>query len=146
MKALTLRTPWGWAVCHGKPIENREWQPTPSQLAPGERFGIHAGKLAPIGEIHAAFAWMIELGLVKQSDVPTLEVLRRQSSAVVAVATFGGAKLSHPSPWFVGRFGWVLDDVVTLAKPVRCPGAQGLWTMPRDVERLVLDQAGVVTP
>ena len=26
MKALSVRAPWWWAILHGKPVENRDWQ------------------------------------------------------------------------------------------------------------------------
>lgn len=98
MKAVTLRTPWAWAVCHAaKDIENRVWKPTPNQLAVGERFAIHAGKLAPLPEIRDAFGWMIERGLVAPERLPDLGDLRRGESAIVAIATFGGAVKAHPS-------------------------------------------------
>lgn len=48
MKALTIRQPWAWAICHaGKRIENRAWLTSPSLLAVarrlvGQRFAIHA--------------------------------------------------------------------------------------------------------
>jgi hypothetical protein len=132
VKALTLRTPWAWAVCYGKPLENRTWEPRPSELRPGDRFAIHAGKLAPIGEIQEAFAWMFEQGLVSREGVPTLAELRAASGAIVALATYGGAFRSHPSPWFVGPIGLLLLDVSVLATPVLCRGFQGLWTIPLD--------------
>jgi hypothetical protein len=36
--------------------------------------------------------------------------------------------------------GWVLDDVIALDEPVPCPGAQGLWQLPIDVEARVRAQ------
>jgi hypothetical protein len=145
MKALTLRHPWAFAICNlAKCVENRGWAPRHNELSSGQRFAIHAGKLSPIGEIQDAFAWMIECGLVRQSDVPALEMLKRQQSAVVAVATFGGTTTFHPSRWFVGPVGWELYDVVVLPAPVPCRGAQGLWTLPQDVERLVLGEIGAL--
>jgi hypothetical protein len=128
LKAVTLRTPWAWAICHAaKDIENRVWKTTPNQLAVGERFAIHAGKLAPLPEIRDAFGWMIERGLVTQERVPSLADLKRESSAIVAIATFGGAVKAHPSRWFAGPFGWVLKDLKVLRDPLPCGGAQGLW-------------------
>lgn len=48
VKALTIRQPWAWAICHaGKRIENRAWLKAPSLLAVarrlvGQRIAIHA--------------------------------------------------------------------------------------------------------
>lgn len=41
-----------------------------------------------------------------------------------------------------GPIGWVLADVIALPEPVPCRGAQGLWTLPDDVERRVMAQVG----
>lgn len=48
VKALTIRQPYAWAICHaGKRIENRAWLKAPSLLAVarrlvGQRIAIHA--------------------------------------------------------------------------------------------------------
>jgi len=39
-----------------------------------------------------------------------------------------------------GRFGWILDQVKPLRKPVPVSGRQMLWTLPEDVELAVLRQ------
>lgn len=45
------------------------------------------------------------------------------------------------SPWRVpGMWSWVLTDVIALPEPVPCRGAQGLWTLPEDVEAAVREQ------
>lgn len=83
--------------------------------------------------------------------------LHDRSSAILCVATVagwvhedGGYDLTGglplrgdgiESPWFVGPYGWVLTDVVTLTTPVPCKGAQGLWALPPDVEAAVMGQA-----
>lgn len=144
MKALTLRHPWAWAVCYlGKPVENRTWMPSPRQLRPGEKFAIHAGKMPSKIEIAEALAWMDFEGLLHNAPldkVPAFADLRTQESAIVAVATFGGIVTEHPSPWFCGPYGWVLDDLVVLPAPVACRGAQGLWNLPPDVLEETLQQ------
>ena len=133
MKALTLRHPWPWAVCYfGKDLENRVWRP--SQLRLGDRLAIHAGKMPSLTEIREAFAGMDAMGAIAHvRDIPTLEQLRRQESAIVAVVKFGGATASDVSPWFCGPYGWRLYDLVVLPEPVKCRGARGLWDVPPDV-------------
>lgn len=57
MRALTLWPEWAWAVMWlGKPIENRTWQPSEKQLAPGQRLAIHAGARLG-GSSGGASAW-----------------------------------------------------------------------------------------
>lgn len=40
------------------------------------------------------------------------------------------------SSWWIGPIGWILDHVIAI-EPVACKGAQGLWSLPTDVERAV---------
>lgn len=142
MKALTVRIPWPWAICYlGKPVENRGWRPSPSQLRPGEKFAIHAGKMPSVIEIREAFAGMAAMDAIDDTtNLPTMADLRTQESAIVAVATFGGAVTKHPSRWFCGTYGWMLDDLIVLPEPVKCRGAQGLWEVPGDVLEKMREQ------
>jgi hypothetical protein len=141
MKAITIRHPCPWAICYlGKPLENRDWRPALSQLRPGEKFAIHAGKMPSTMEIRGAFEGMSAMGTVDEdTKFPTLAQLHTQESSIVAVATYGGHVGFHPSKWFVGLYGWKLlgerDDVplIVLPDPVKCRGARGLWNVPSDV-------------
>ena len=38
------------------------------------------------------------------------------------------------SRWWIGPVGWLLADVRRVAPVIECSGAQGLWTLPEDVE------------
>jgi hypothetical protein len=142
MKAITIRHPFPWCICYlGKPLENRDWIPSPVQLRPGEQFGIHAGKMVPAMELQNAFASLFEMGAINQdTKLPAIADLRSQESAIVAVVTYGGAVTSHPSRWFTGRYGWVMDKLIVLPKPVPCRGAQGLWEVPADVLEKMREQ------
>lgn len=142
MKALTIRHPFPWCICYlGKPLENRNWVPSPGQLRPGEQFAIHAGKMVPAMELQNSFASLFEMGCIDQdTKLPTLADLRTQESSIVAVVTYGGAVTATASRWFVGRYGWVLRDLVVLPKPVPCRGAQGLWDVPPDVLERMREQ------
>lgn len=137
MRALTLHQPWAFAVAHlGKDVENRTWRP-PEQVI-GVRIAIHAGRKFDTDTL----PWFFGRGLI---NVPLTPVL----GAVVATAVVAGVAEHADSVWFsgsVGAFwftgpiGWVLRDVVALAEPVPCRGAQGLWTVPNDVEQRVTAQ------
>lgn len=147
LPALTLKTPWAYAVTDlGKALENRTWRP-PGALV-GHRFAIHAGKVPALGsreawvEIKEAVWWMDSRSLIPKSKDKkfTQAELVRRGSAIVALATLGGVVTESDSPWFVGPFGWQLADVFVLPKPVPCRGAQRLWTVPPDVAARVLAQ------
>lgn len=156
MKALTLIRPWAAAVAHlGKNVENRTWRP-PAGLF-GQRFAIHAGV-----KIEAAMLTGINIAQ-EMRGLPTLpdagpqgivctvrlagvatavgELCWTDRDALAAARGFGPG-FAH---WFMGPVGWVLADVRTLAAPVPCRGAQGLWTLPADVEAAVMAQEGGVT-
>lgn len=149
MRALTLIQPWAWCITHSdKRVENRTWAPPDSLL--GQRFAIHAGKhppdleviyglrgegvIVPPGLVLGAVVGTARLlGVVHASGVlevaPELESLRARAFLV-----------GRRARWWIGPIGWVLDDVRALAEPVPCRGAQGLWTLPSDVETRVRAQ------
>jgi hypothetical protein len=132
VKALTLWQPWAHAVARlGKRIENRPWKPWPSVV--GRVIAIHAAaKVDPAEEERAARWIRLTVGVW----VPLSSALPR--GAIVATARVTGSVAASADPWFVGPYGWTLDEVVALPAPVPCRGAQGLWTVPPEVEALVL--------
>lgn len=147
MKALTLWRPWPWAIFHAsrnpKRIENRDWRP-PAWII-GQRIAIHAGQrfqaaacgfiddivgdgaCPPKGSEHAVGI----IGVVRV--VGWVDATAKIDSHAPAWAVAAAA-----SPWLVGRFGWVLDEVLTLAdEPIPCSGAQGLWNVAPPVASLL---------
>ena len=162
MKAVTLRHPWPWAICVcGKDVENRTWEPA---LKQGEWFAIHGGKWPlPIpaegssvpAPRSAAVAEYVEeiIDTVKElsgeglcpGPVVTLRELSRYTG-IVAVAQFGGCVHAHVSPWFGGPVGWLLSGVASLPDPIPCRGAQGLWSLPADVESQMRQQMMQIVP
>jgi hypothetical protein len=123
MKALSIRQPWAWLVVNGwKNIENREC-----------RFS-HRGQLL----IHAA-SWMTQadydacrifvdsihddLAMPAPADLPR--------GGIVGEVTVLDCVDAHPSPWFTGTWGLVLDEAMS------CPiipwrGMPGLFEVPCD--------------
>lgn len=134
MRALTLWQPWAHAVAHlGKRIENRPWKPWPAVI--GTRVAIHAAaKVDAVGEA-AVEGWVRRhtgLALPPAASLPR--------GAIVATARVTGVVTESRSPWFMGPFGWTLDEVIALPTPVACRGAQGLWTVPADALAQVIEQ------
>ena len=126
MKALTLWQPWAWAICRaGKDIENRSWH-APRWLI-GQRFAIHAAKRRP-DDASVVAAWGMA-GRPEAVDFAA-EVERAPRGAVVATAVLTGVVTESDSPWFVGPYGWVLEDVQELPEAIPCRGRQGLWNLP----------------
>lgn len=152
MQALTLHQPWATCIAqHGKRVENRTW--APPQFIIGKRIAIHAGmklnrevclRLRNEEGIDLAPASKLPLGAV----VATARVagwgmtgqLRELGDALVTLDFFGvteqQARDALRSSWWIGPIGWILDRVIAVP-PVACKGAQGLWSLPADVERTV---------
>ena len=129
MRALTILQPWALCILDfGKMVENRSWRPPDSLL--GQRFAIHAGKVPDLPAYE---------GLLKEGyPLPLLSAM--PFGAVVGVATLDRVVTALDDPWFCGPVGWRLRDVRGLPTPVPCRGAQGLWTLPPEVEAAVLKQ------
>lgn len=166
MKALTLWQPWAWAMAFaGKPVENRTWAPPHALL--GQRIAIHAGKTM---DEEALCDIADEFGVMPTDWQPPSLVYERQGvkrvgqlarGAVVAVGTLAGyvcddgngrvmanhlgadvLRAARASPWYQGPIGWIVVERIALPTPVSCRGAQGLWTLPPDVEAAVMRQIG----
>ncbi len=114
--ALSIRQPWAWAIVHaGKDIENRDW-PT--------RFRgpvcIHAAKGMTRDEYqHANRAIQRAVGPVSQDWLDrwlgvTAAPARLERGGVIGVAEVVDCVEVSQSPWFFGRYGFVLQN----ARPV----------------------------
>lgn len=139
LHALTLHRPWAWSFAHlGKPIENRDWLP-PAQLI-GEWIAIHSGKMFDA----RAASWIREQGLEVPDDGGPAGAILCVAHLVGVVELENGfrrfpegeignhvrAVVARGERWLFGRYGWCFDEVVTLAEPVPCRGAQKLWRVP----------------
>lgn len=151
MRALTLWRPWPWAIFHGgvwaKRIENRPWKPWASII--GQRIGLHAGKKFDFDAVELILAKTIRCLEGHEHDPLPVAAHDEGLIGVVTVRGF----VSDPwdvaveagqgqERWFFGPYGWVLDDVVALGKPISIRGAQGLWELPAWAEQAVRAQLG----
>lgn len=135
MRALTIWRPWTWAICHPGPnakcVENRTWK---AEWIRRQQIAIHAGARYDDEDAVDFIARIIG------ERPPTADACPQ---GIVAVATIGGFT-HHDSfasrGWLVGPWGWELEDVRVLERPVACKGAQGLWTVPPDIEAAVRAQ------
>lgn len=103
-KALSIRQPWAWAIIHaGKDLENRNWR---TQFR--GPVCIHAAKGMTRREMHQALDFMETIGAAIPSIMPTL------LGGIIGVAEVVDCVDASDSPWFMGRYGFVLRD----ARPV----------------------------
>ncbi|MFC4445524.1 ASCH domain-containing protein [Castellaniella denitrificans] len=110
MKVLSIRQPWAWLIVNGhKPVENRDW-PT-HQRGP---ILIHASKGMTRDEYDGCQDLARSLGIA----IPAFDALER--GGIVGQAVITGCVTDHASPWFFGRYGFVLADARPLPfRPLR---------------------------
>ncbi len=102
--ALSIRQPWAWAIIHaGKDVENRDW-PT-SFRGP---VCIHAAKAMTRAE-HYEFCDFMEDFIPCAPLVPHKDDLLR--GGIIATAEIVDCVTNSTSPWFFGRYGFVLRNV-----------------------------------
>jgi hypothetical protein len=110
-KIISIRQPWAALIVHGfKDIENRSWATRyrgPVLVHASLRPSVHS--LAKVGR---------QLGI----DLPQVEL---PLGGIVGITNIIDCVAAHPSPWFEGEFGFVLDGSRELPfKPWR--GSLGL--------------------
>lgn len=124
MKALSIRQPWAWLIAEGhKDIENRDWR-----TSFRGRVLIHAGKTMRMVDYRAAAEFAAKLGVT----IPHAQELRR--GGIVGVATITDCVFHSRSPWFVGKYGFVLSEPMPLPfEP--CVGQLGFFEVEREVSK-----------
>lgn len=110
-KVLSVRQPYAWAIIYGgKDVENRTW---------------HSDFRGPV-LIHAGMQW---------HAVGSEELSRRMHITVPSDLPLGGivgmvevmdCVTTHPSPWFEGPYGYVLQNPKPLPF-LACPGHLGFY-------------------
>ena len=115
-KAISIRQPWAWAIVHaGKDIENRDW----STRYRGP-VCIHAAKGMTRDEYDIANRHIQKaVGSVDQEWLTrwlgvTPAPVRLERGGIIGVAEIVDCVDASPSPWFFGRYGFVLRN----ARPV----------------------------
>ena len=104
LMALSIRQPWAWLILNGgKDIENRNW---PTRFR--GRFLIHAAKGMTRADYEEAGGIAVDIGIT----LPPSEQLQR--GGIVGEAEIVDCVTDSESPWFCGRFGFVLRNAMTL--------------------------------
>ena len=138
MKALSVRAPWWWAILHGKPVENRYWHTNFRG-----RIYLHAGKWWNTEEIGYdledidAMATKDNIPMIARDEHgrpwSDLAGMRASGGCLVGTVEIVGCVTEHPSAFFVGKFGFVLENPVALPKPIPLKGALGFFDVPDSV-------------
>jgi hypothetical protein len=125
---LSIRQSWAWLIVQGyKIIENRTWA-TPYRGL----LLIHAGKGMTLDEYNDCRIYAEPRGV----QIPNFDRLQR--GGIVGTARLVDCVTAHPSPWFVGPFGFVLEDAQAI-QFIPCPGELKLFMAAADVAELVTE-------
>lgn len=134
MKALSIKQPWAWLICKGyKDIENRDWF-IGRKVASGAvnftiplpmRIYVHAGK-------QPDFTWDGEDLIKKNLSREQFNDYRTWSNYFVFGAIIGevditGCVTESESPWFVGKYGFILTNPKLYDKPIPYKGRLGFF-------------------
>jgi hypothetical protein len=118
IKALSIRQPWAFFILCDKPwakdVENREW-PAPKEMI-GANFQIYAAKTMTKQDFDAACDFALKAGV---RMLPEFDELKR--GGIVGVVRLVKCVRLSTSPWFQGRFGFVLAEPYPIPF-VPCPG------------------------
>lgn len=136
MLVISLWQPWCWSMSEGiKLIENRVWKPPASLL--DQQFALHASK-----------KWhepdLVKLTQLLYDDEPrppskdtavfgaVVSVCRLKAvvTSIEEAECFGGLNQGR---FFLGPYGWVVEEMQKLPEPVPCLGRQGLRPLLGDV-------------
>src|SRR5579883_721575 len=137
MLALSIQQPYAWLIVHGyKNIENRDWTTSYHGL-----LLIHAGKkidrtVLLSREWESKNLAMPDHWKAAWSNMP--ENADFETGGIVGYATLQKVVTDHTSPWFVGKYGFVLMNCHPLPFIIPCRGQLGLFEVPQEVAVRVL--------
>jgi len=150
--ALTLWPEWQFPiVALDKRVENRSWAcpqafiSKPIALHFGKSIGGRPGREAKVEGCrnivfmarHAGWTvtqvgpWEIEFkrgGAIHLFDADKIATCAIVCIVKIVAVTRSGT-VRREDPWYGGECGWRFDLVETLATPIPCKGAQGLWPL-----------------
>jgi hypothetical protein len=118
MRCLSVRQPWAWLIVNGwKNVENRYW----ATRYRGPLL-IHAAQTMTDADYEACRIFVDgihdDLAMPVPADLPR--------GGIVGEVTLLDCVRAHPSPWFTGPVGWVLDEACACAL-VPCRGMPALF-------------------
>ncbi|KQV27564.1 hypothetical protein ASC97_04065 [Rhizobium sp. Root1203] len=125
--ALSVRQPWAHAIVRGwKDIENRQWNTNQRG-----RVCIHASAFINrnFEEDSESYREVLNdcVGATPMSYMSRVDQEDVRFGAIIGVATIVDVVRCHDSPWFFGRYGFVLEDQQYLPTPVTVKGALGFF-------------------
>lgn len=101
-QCISVRQPWAWLIVNGyKPIENRNWR----TKYRGELL-IHTSSFRPSKKAWKEFQLMFDI----EFDIQLPEMEEIEFGGLVGKANVVDCVNYSDSKWFLGKYGWVLED------------------------------------
>ena len=117
MKALSFKQPWAWLMCKGfKDIENRNW----ATRFRG-RIYVHASK-SKTDMDKETLAFILKRLSNRQASEFILAYNQLVFGAIIGELNIIGCMDLHPSPWFFGKYGFLVSEPVLYGTPIPCRG------------------------
>lgn len=122
MKAISIRQPWAWLIVTGKKdIENRNWKT--NFRGP---VLIHASATMTRGDYEACCLFIA--GMPGTWRLPAFDIMKARCGGIVGMASITDCVTQSDSPWFVGDYGFVMDERAVL--PFHgCKGKLGFFDL-----------------
>lgn len=150
MKALSIKQPWATLILLGrKDIENRNWSigrsprhgayrsqvanftiPTPIRIC------VHAGKKYDSDCLE--FLWERGINIMESLLLEPYLKQRGCLGAIVGEVDIVDCVTESESPWFIGKYGFVLANPVMYSEPIPYAGRLGFF----DVDIPVAQETG----
>ena len=134
MKALSVRAPWWWFILHaGKDIENRDW---PTRFR-GTVY-LHASKWFNLAEVHEDAVEAMDIFRSIQTGfgagaTMTFREMKSVGGCIVGKVDIVDCVSKSDSPWFFGKYGFVLSNPVAFENPIPFKGALGFFDVPDEL-------------
>lgn len=134
MKLLSIQQPWAEAIVRGyKPVENRPW------------FTAFRGPLL----IHAGIKWDVKgdafirshLGMNEETAL-LLKSAGERRGGIIGRSMLTDCVIRHDSPWFAGKYGFVLEYPEAFEDIIKCRGHLSLFNVTPDVRAALPSVAG----
>lgn len=130
MKAISVRAPWWWAILHlGKDIENRDW---PTKFR-GTVY-LHSSKWWSTPGVvddwdSVAACYKVSGGRSFDPGI-SFRNIKDAGGRIVGTVDIVDCVSESSSPWFFGKYGFVLANPRALPEPIPCKGALGFFDVP----------------
>lgn len=128
LPCISIRQPWAWLIVNGfKDIENRDW---PTKFR--GRLLVHAAKGMTQAEWGSAWEFAAGCGASPAALERGVTFDTIERGGIVGSVEIVDCVQRSDSRWFVGRYGFVLEDA-TPRPFVPYKGALGIFRVPADV-------------